>query len=197
MVVRDQKNQNSVNLFLNNYFNIIIVFVVILVLLISYFVVIKPKLDTTLATIQANNEQQQKLYDDQQKKLANLKIISDLYNKIPATDLQKFNGVLPDTYVQEKLFGELAEIITQNGFLLNSIAIAKSDKPETNAASTLSADVGVININLSLSAINYQGFKNLLKLLENNLRLFDITEVNFSPGENSASLTLATYYYKK
>lgn len=205
MVTKDNRNKNSVNLFLNSYFNIIIVFIVIIVLAVSYFVVIKPKYDKAMMSIKLNIEQQQKLYADQQKKLKSLQLIAELYKKIPAADIKKFNGVLPDNYIKERLFGELEEIISQNGFILNSVAIKEDEEKKSGAAGnnvaaeaaagTL-AKVGTINLELSISAINYTGFKNLLRLLENNLRLFDITAVSFSPGGNAATITLATYYYQ-
>jgi hypothetical protein len=197
MPSRVQKNNNFLNLFLNNYFNIIMVFVVIICLIGAYFIVIKPKYDETMAAIQSNLEQQQTLFNNQQKKLSTLKTISDLYNKIPSSDLNKFNGVLPDNYVKEQLFGELGEMITQNGFILNSVEISKNDAAAADTTIVQNPKVGVINVKLALSAVNYQGFKNLLKLMENNLRLFDVTAVSFSPGGNSASLTLSTYYYNK
>ena len=201
MAVRGQTNQNSLNLFLNSYFNIITVFIVIIVFVLVYFLLIQPKYDETMSLIQSNLEQQQKLFNDQKTKLNNLKIISDLYSKIPASDLKKFNGVLPDDYVKEKLFGELDEIITNNGYILNSIDISKSDgaatSPVVGSGAVQRAKIGAVNVRLSLSAVNYLGFKNLLKLLENNLRLFDITDLSFSPGGNSVGLTLSTYYYKK
>lgn len=208
MITRVQKNQNSLNLFLNNYFNIIILFIAITALVVAYFIVIKPKYDETMAAIQANIEQQQKLYSDQQKKLNSLKTVSDLYSKISSSDLKKFNGVLPDDYVKERLFGEMDEIIKQNGFILNSVQINKAEKKDETkkalseeeraaAAPVIKTNVSEITIQLSLSAVNYTGFKNLLKLLETNLRLFDVTQVNFSPSDNAVSLSLTTYYYNK
>lgn len=207
MITRVQKNQNSLNLFLNNYFNILILLVVIIVLTLSYFFVIRPKYDETMAAIQTNIEKQQKLYSEQQKKLNSLVTISNLYSKISSSDLKKFNGVLPDDYVKEKLFGELDEIISQNGFILNSVEITKTDKKTdakkeaaTDAKETvpeIKTNVSSLTIEMSLSAVNYSGFKNLLKVLETNLRLFDITQVAFAPGGNSATISLTTYYYNK
>lgn len=174
------------------------VVIVIMVLLASYFLILRPKYDSTMTAISLNYEQQQRLYVNQQKKLNNLKIITDLYNKISVADLKKFDGVLPDSYVKERLFGEIDEIITTNGFILNSISIDKSE-PAAPAEGVAAASVktGTLNIQLAISAIDYSGFKNLLKLLETNLRLFDITQLSFSPSGNSANLTLTTYYYNK
>ena len=197
MLTRDQKNQNSLNLFLNNYFNLILVFVLALILLGAYLAFIKPKYQETKLLIQNNLEQQQRLYTEQVKKLNSLKVISDLYEKIPIADLDKFNEVLPDDYVKEALFGELEEIITQNGFVVNSISLSDSGLSIENEEEANSKEkVGSLSISLSLSAINYNNLKNLLRLLESNLRLFDVTEINFDPGGNGVELILSTYYYK-
>jgi hypothetical protein len=183
------------------------VFTVISVLLVSYLVIIRPKYDETMNAIKINIEQQRKLYADQQKKLSSLKTIAELYQKIPAADLKKFNGVLPDNYIKERLFGEMEEIINQSGFILNSVDISQSEEEETDGIENKTktkiemtvgslAKIKTIYLELSISAIDYSGFKNLLRLLENNLRLFDITEVSFTPGGNSAEIMLSTYYYQ-
>lgn len=202
MTVRGNKSQNSLNLFLNDYFNIIIVFIVIVVLAVSYLVIIKPKYDEAMASIKIGLEEQQKLYLSQQTKLNSLQVVANLYKKISTVDLKKFNGVLPDNYIKERLFGELEEIVKQNGFALNSVTI--KDEEEKKAGDTgaavvpaVSEKIGTINLELSIGSINYTGFKNLLRTMENNLRLFDVTSVSFSPGGNSATIVLTTYYYQK
>lgn len=180
---QNPKDKNGLNLFLNDYFNIILVIFVIIFLTVSYFVVIQPKYDATRLAIKVNIEQQQRLYTEQQKKLNNLKTIAELYKKISPSDLKKFNGVLPDAYVKERLFGELDEIVTQNGFILNSVSINKEEpKAAEDGSVPLSANVGKLSLQLSISSIDYAGFKNLLRLFESNLRLFDITTLGFSPG---------------
>jgi len=198
MLTRDQKNQNSFNLFLNNYFNIILVFILALVLTAAYIIVIQPKYSAIMLALQSNIESQQKIYIEQQKKLNNLKVINSLYDKIAADDLTKFNEVLPNNYIKERLFGEIEEVITKNGFVVNSIGLEPAKVEEVIAGEPAPVvKTGEINIALSLSAVNYSGFKKLLRLLENNLRLFDIKEINFSPGDNSLELNLVTYYYNK
>ena len=197
MLTRDQKNQNSFNLFLNTYFNIIAVFILSLVLTGAYMIVIQPKYQKTMAAIQANIEQQQTLLIEQQKNLTSLKIVSELYNKIPAGDLEKFNEVLPNNYIKERLFGELDEVISQSGFIVQSISLEKSSADNKEGEEVTAEKTGTINLRLSVSAIDYAGLKRALRLLENNLRLFDIKELSFSAGGNAVDLVLATYYYNK
>jgi len=204
MVNRNVKNQNSLNIFLNQYFNILILFVIVVALVFSYLIILKPKFDQTLGAIQENILNQQKLYAEQKNKLADLKLISEVYGKISPEELQKFNSALPNQYVQERLYGEIEEIIVSSGFIVDSIRLASKEEKanlskEDEALLSLvpkSDKIGQVPVEISLSAIDYTGFKNLLRLIENNLRLFDIVDVNFSNAENKLSLKLITYYYK-
>lgn len=202
MVTQNQKNQDSFNTFLSNYFNIILAVVLIIFLLAAYFLVLGPKYQTTLSTIKDSITQHQLLYNAQKKKLADLKAISDLYKKIDPSDLKKFNTILSDAYVKESLFGEIEEIVSQNGFIINDIKLTRPEEADSGysngATSTpLAPNLGEIDINLSLSTIDYAGFKNLIKIFETNLRLMDISQVKFSAADSTANLTLRTYYYKK
>lgn len=207
MVNRNQKNQNALNLFLNDYFGAFLAIFLIAFLVGCYFFVIRPKYQDTLSLVQANIEQQQLIYQNSAKKLANLKALAEIYKKISPTDLQKFNSVLPDTYVRERLFGELEELAGQGGWLVTQISISPAEDPSKALAPTESTEnipgagisdkkLGRVSLEITLSAIDYAGLKSFLKILETNLRLFDVTDVSFSPSESSATLVLTTYYYQ-
>lgn len=204
MVNRVQKNRDSLNSLLKTYFSLFMLLLVILVLAVGYLLILKPKYQATLKTINDNYAQQQEYYASQNEKLANLKALNEFYKKIGSADLAKFNSLLPDQYAKERLFGELEETITRNGFVVKSINLVDSDSQEpgaegaaAEAGQTISPQLGQIKVQLSLGAVDYIGFKNLLRLLEANLRLFDVTQVSFSPDSEATSLTLTTYYYKK
>ena len=202
--------QNDLNVFLNNYFNIILAIALILFLLIAYFAFLGPKFRATQEAIKANTEEKQLLYETTQKRLASLKAVSEVYRKINPTDLQKFNSVLPDAYIRERLFGELEEIVGRGGWLVSHIAITPEEEAKApaqvvneegvavpaSAPAAKTKKIGTVNVQLQISAIDYPGFKNLLRMLESNLRLFDVTNIEVSPSGNTAAITLSTYYYK-
>jgi capsular polysaccharide biosynthesis protein len=200
---QNNKAKNSFNLFLKNYFNFILAITLIVFLMAAYFFILAPKYSATTAAIKDSITEQQKLYNAQQKKLANYKDIASLYKKVSPADLKKFNNVLSDAYVKESLFGEIEDIVNQNGFIIDKISVLNPEnKEKTKAASdavviAAPTNLGEININLSLGTVDYAGFKNLVKIFENNLRLMDISQVNFSADSGTADLTLRTYYYKK
>lgn len=210
MPVRNNHNNNDLNLFLNEYFSVLLAIILIVFLAGAYFFILGPKFSLTQDTVRSSLETEQKLYETSQKKLASVKAIGDIYKKINPNDLQKFNSVLPGNYVQERLFGELEEVVGRGGWLISSISI---DLPDGKKAAPAAVDedgnpiaaapvkaedkkLGKINLEMTINAIDYPGLKNLLKILESNLRLFDVTAVDFSSGSNSAKLVLTTYYYR-
>lgn len=198
------KQRNSFNLFLNEHFNWLVMAGMIFIFIFAYLFFIGPKLNITKSAIKDNIEAQQKLLLEQEKKLRDLKTMQEVYSEILPADLARFNGVLPNQYLKEALFGELEEIIVDRGFLLSSIVLssdmaAPADPnsiglPEMGTADT--SRVGVITANVSVSAIDYAGFKQLLATLEANSRLFDIKNVTFSHEAETADFEISTYYYK-
>lgn len=196
--------QNSLNNLLNSYFNLFVVILTTFLLFMAYSLILKPKVDATTIAISDNISQQQKIVQAEQTKLNSLKKSVESYQKINPIDLNRVNNILPNEYDKEKLFGELEEIITKNGYEANSISLTKEGEvsaaaggasPDTKVTEKASDKLGVINVTLVIGSINYANFKNFLGVLENNLRIFDITSVAMSG--NSANISLLTYYYKK
>jgi hypothetical protein len=201
MASRNLKNQNSLNLFLNNYFNALLAGVLILFFILADAFLIIPKFVATQEAVQTKINEEQNLYSASQRKLASLRAVGDIYSKINPADLQKFNGVLPDSYVRERLFGELEETVAQGGWLVNNITLSAGSAATAASATSTLAQINdpalqAVNVELSIATIDYSGLKSLLRLLENNLRLLDITSVKFSPGASTVDLTLTTYYYQ-
>ncbi|MFA6995608.1 MAG: hypothetical protein WC249_04390 [Patescibacteria group bacterium] len=203
MVDRGQKNRSTLLSWLDDYFNIVMIGVLFLFLFLAYWLVLSPKFLSVQDSIKTSLTSEEKLYASSQKKLAALSDINKVYEKIKLTaDLQKFNTVLPGSYAPERLFGELEEIITTGGWVLDNISINTSNNAsstdntaKTGKTNTVSG-LEKINVTLAVSGINYTGFKRLLRILETNLRLMDISSVNFSPSNNTVNLNLVTYYYQ-
>ena len=203
---RVRQSVNERNIFLNKYFNLILIFLVLIFLIFSYVMFIGPKHQAAEFLIKENVISQQLLLNQQQKKLDILKIITDIYSKVGPTDLLKFNAVLPYQYKQEQLFGEFEEIANKNGWILKEVGLSYPDEPESgqvelvaanegNFFGSLNPNVGRVEISLRFSGLDYQGVKKLLTVVEENLRLFDVSQISFSGG-SELSLTLMTYYYK-
>lgn len=200
----DLQDKNSLNLFLNKYFNMLLLLLLLIIFAVAYFLFLGPKFNLTTTAIKDNIEGQKRLYAEQEKKLRDLKTVKEVYDNISPADLKKFNSVLPDNYIKEQLFGELEEIVVKNGYIISSMNIASDDQVDPNNPNAMPAagapasdgNIGKVTVTVSIGAIDYQGLKSLLRTFEANSRLFDVESVSFSQGGNSAELEFVTYYYK-
>jgi len=197
--------QNYINSLLNNYFNLFVVIFVSFLLLMSYFLLLKPKVDMTTAAISENISSHEKLLQAEKIKLSNLQEAVLAYNNIDKVDLARVNGILPNEYNKEALYGEIEEVIKQNGFIPTSIVLSKDGESGVNATAQTNdpsavvkpvTNIGTVHISLTVDSVNYASLKNLLTVLESNLRLLDVKSLSLNDG-HSAALELDTYYYKK
>lgn len=210
---RKESRKNSINDFLNSYFNLFSVIFVLFLLIVAYLMILKPKMDMTIATIEDNISQKTKVYQAEKNKLENLRAIIDAYDKIDVIDVERIKNILPEEYDKEKLFGEIEELVTKNGFILNSISLTKDgenvddasnvnsnpslDSEKTNSPIVALPDnIGKIEMELSIGLIDYASLKRFLVVLENNIRIMDIESISFA-GDKSVTLNIKTYYYKK
>ena len=206
-MINNLVKKNLINTFLNTYFNLFVVILVSFLLLMSYFFILQPKINKTTQAISENISSHQKLLQAEKNKLTNLREAIDAYSKIDVIDSARINKILPNNYNKELLYGEIEEMIIKNGFIPTSITLNKEDEDQGTTGAVAKSDskveatkvsdkIGVVNISLSIASVDYAGLKNLLGVLENNLRLLDVKKLSLDGG-HSGSLELSTYYYKK
>lgn len=190
MSEKKKTRQEEVNIFLNKYFALLSFIVAILVFILLYSFIISPKLTQTKMVIKSNIGAQEKLFEEQKLRLKELQTIYNVYSKIPVSDLDTFNQVLPNNYVKESLFGELEEITSRSGYILESLDI--NDQGPTSISATIGAIEGVANI----SGLDYRNLKKFIQDLEKSSRLIDVQGISYSVEGESLELTFLTYYYK-
>jgi hypothetical protein len=199
----DLIKKNRTNIFLNRYFNLSVVIFTSFLLLMSYLLLLKPKVDETKIAISENIISHEKLLQAEKDKLSGLQAAIASYGEVNQVDLDRVNAILPNDYDKEALYGEIEEIVKQNGFVPTSIALfkegeeTKDNNTQTNQVpiNKVSDNIGLIKATVTISSIDYAGLKNLLTVFENNLRLIDVQHVSLSDG-NVATLEFLTYYYK-
>lgn len=205
MTDKERQNINKRNNFLNKYFNLILSALFLIILIFSYFYLLGPKLKASQSLIIDNISNQKLLLEQQKRKLATLESVISIYSQIPANDLNRFNSVLPYKYKKEQLYGELEEIVTKNGWLLQGMTIVNPQEEKEgvsqrelkgiNIYGTVNPLVEVLEVDIVVEGIDYLGVKKLLAILEKNIRLFDVSEISFS-GDSQAEIKLITYYYQ-
>ncbi len=177
-----------------------IVFLIILVIIIpSYYFLIKPQYDNYKANQRKISQLEKQRQLNIQQLLTNKKIITE-YEAINQLDKNKIDQILPQQPDLANLYINLEAIVQQSGLILENMTVEPvkvikkkvvfADDPKIKKNNQL----GIIDINLAVSNVSYAKMKNFFKMLEMNIRLFDIEKFNFVPAEGNLDLNFKTYY---
>lgn len=196
---------NKLNGFLAAYFNLITGLIVIIILSAGFAFVILPKYRQVDTKVKTANEQMEKEYIKLSGYLKKLQAINNDYGNINQDSINKIKKFLPAKPETESLIEKMEFVAKNNGVILGSLQVddglSKPDEKTGAAQSSLvnanlPPDVGVVKITMNMSGASYGVMKNLISVLEKSLRLMDITQLTFGPGDESLTLLIDTYYLK-
>ena len=194
----------KLNKFLSDYFRWLVVAIVAVVLASSYFLLLKPKYDQTMNHLNLANRQEQADFNAKNEELKKVKALLDAYAGIDPNYLDKVKAIAPAVQNKEELFSEINYLVSRNQLFLQSVSLSEVGGyggsnlvAETPADKEIAGKIRSVTVSLSVAGADYQGLKNFLAALENNLRLMDVTSLSFSPGGGSTILSFITYYVKE
>jgi hypothetical protein len=142
-------------------------------------------------------------FEAKKAELARLKDLLAVYNSLDKKNIDKINFIAPVKQNKEELFTEINYLVSKSQLVLLSVALsgggAYQDRgifKNTTEKNNQAEKIESVSVNLSISGTDYSAFKALLDLLENNLRLIDVTSLSFDPKSESTTLTMDVYYLK-
>jgi Tfp pilus assembly protein PilO len=118
-------------------------------------------------------------------------------NQITTSDKTKLNKFLPDSIDNIRLIIEISDMASARGLVAKNITINEAKK-SNDAMNIDNSPYGTLNIKFSVNS-TYENFLLFLGDLENNLRLFDVSDINFSASDTGFydfSIGLKTYWLK-
>ncbi|MFA6227260.1 MAG: type 4a pilus biogenesis protein PilO [Candidatus Paceibacterota bacterium] len=131
------------------------------------------------------------------KVVQNRKSLTDKNNKITESDKTKLIKMVPDNIDNVKLVLEISSVAEARNLSLKNISIGSSAKT-LDSIGPDSTPYGTLALKFSVNA-TYDNFLNLMKDLEQNLRIIDITDISFTStdtGFYDFSVSLNTYWLK-
>lgn len=181
----------------------------ILILILAFIGIIVlldlPKFQDILSLRKEIKEQKEK-FSGQQNIFAKVEKLTQSYEK-NKENLEKISYILPSGKDTPDLIVQLEALSLEGGLVLEGMGFsAPGEEGMLSKAEEARGEEGgavknyktlVINLNLIGS---YFAFKNFLKAVEDNIRLMDISSINFSPelrGESQLlkfNLSIKTYY---
>lgn len=196
---------SSINMILMRYFKLIALTLVVAILALGFFFLIEPKYKSIISKKEEVITPEDLKLDERLKYLNELKKIKASFAAINAEDIKRIKALAPTRLYHEELLAQLEKIILENGLLLNSIAITEAGSDNTSNANPPEGGGNVaqegsglpvkrIKINMSITGTDYIGLKNLLNIIENNLRLIDIVSLSADTKNKTTSIDAYAYY---
>ncbi|MDD2753106.1 MAG: type 4a pilus biogenesis protein PilO [Candidatus Portnoybacteria bacterium] len=121
------------------------------------------------------------------------------------SEAEKMAAVVPRKEDLSGLLVQMEALSSQNGLILNSIAFSSPAKkqdaaaPSSSGGESVSAFAKNTVLDISLSGAE-NAFRNFLKAVESNLRLMDVSSVNFNVSASSEQTdfqVLINAYYRE
>ncbi len=183
--------------FFIKYFIVILIVLSLIILVGGYFVFIKDKVNEIQKVgIIDKNSRENKL-SSAKEVLIRLEQLNADYSKLHDDQLQKLENVLPKKSEIPFLVIELQNFIKENDLILNSIDVGPlSTVDEVTTVNGLSNNLPkTLNITLTISGVEtYFKLKSFLDSLSAQLPVIELTSLNYTPGNETYSLNLTTYY---
>jgi len=205
----DDLLKGKINGFLISYFSYLVWGLAIIIFVVGLLLFVYPnyrQLD------QANRAAKENLLAENDKKADYLNSIINLkksFKLVKAEEVKKIIAMLPSGSDASGIISEIELIALRNGAILKSVKVnAEADRsaarqkveteekaePPAGIFEKLPAGVNRLKIEVSFGSINYPVLKNIIKTFENNLRLFDISKIDYDATDNKATLIIYSYY---
>lgn len=139
--------------------------------------------------------------------LLNYKEVSADYDRISPAEADKVNEILPVGVDKPSLYVNIESIVSDAGLTLENVNITESkspvqlkaktkakDLPDKSTPDQIKGELKIATINFSASGVNYSRLKNLLAIIEKNLRLLDVQSLDYNPADGVVTMSLASYY---
>lgn len=199
----NKKQQIAMN-FLFRYLSVLIFVFAFLSFIFGIFYIILPKYNSIKDDITSTNTAKEREKEDMELYLLKLNSYLNNFNKISDQEKERIDILLPDSGQVEYLLVNMESLVRKRGLMLLSLSVVEQKKTDENkvrrAKESESENIGLptgvsaVTIEMEIMGADYNSLKELLKEIENNLRILDIEQINFSPEGGSLSLEMTSYY---
>jgi Tfp pilus assembly protein PilO len=177
--------------------------IIILGIAIAVFFTFANPIYTEISTLKAQSASYDEALNNSKALETERDKLTQKYNEIAAENLDRLNKMLPENVDNIRLILEIEKLATPYGMVLKDVKYdtTEEETPKVNAvtpgnpAPSARKEYGTWELEFSTTG-TYPNFLNFLRSLEKNLRIVDISSVEFSSPEGSSTNTVPAYNYK-
>lgn len=176
------------------YFEVLVL-VAIAISVSGFLIFIQPGLRAVRVQGQSSLEASQRYVEQLQDYLDEIERVKDGLVSFNESQRARLAAIVPRQQDIAGLFVQMQALAQRHGFVLPSVDIAAAPAVTALDGEPSGSGLGELSLTFSVSGQDYERLKYFVSDLQQNLRLFDISVVNFSSAqEGPYSLTLKTYY---
>jgi len=183
---KEEKKKKAPSALWVRYYRSLVLFIFLAVIIIGWYVVLGPMFNEyrtiNVAAKKAEYDQYRQVLDRFQG------ILSD-WEAVSAEDKARLNYFLPEGKDIPELITMIEDMAQQSGFVVTVASFSQVEQPVIDRT-----NVYPLIVSLSLEGGDYTSLKTLVDKLETNLRLLDISSLNFQAGTGSYIMNINTYY---
>jgi len=125
-------------------------------------------------------------------------VLIEKYNQFPAKDIKRLEGMIPASVDNIKLAIEIQKIGEEKGLSVESVQYDPKEN-ETQSKDLLGREAATTNDDFEVFELEiiakgtYEQFINFLEGIEQNLRIVDVSKVEFTSGNAVLNTNIYTY----
>jgi Tfp pilus assembly protein PilO len=202
-------NEGQANQFLNRYYRYLSLILILVIIIIGYFSLLLPQYRKLKDTGIFENKEAENMLAEREQYLADLREMRQAYDELEIRAWRSLDNILPAEDEIYLLFAQMEVFARDNNLILTSInindgsidaaatgqSVANKAIDPSNVSVKPADNIRTVSLSLNLTGINsYENFKQFLDSIENNVRILDLRSLAYSPGNNTYTVTLTTYY---
>lgn len=186
--------QSSINI-LHYHFYLLVLLVSIIIVGLGVWLILLPKYQDLRSHALFDLDQQRLKLEQKQEELTNLNQTKEFFDSLSPAELDRLYLALPREAELPSLFAQIDKIAQTAGVKLSAVDIDMEGlAPRTAVQEATAPLVKSLLVSLKIEELDYFGLKRLISHLEKNLRMFNISALNFFPTGAGQTINLRAYY---
>jgi len=170
------------------YYPTLVIFVIIVLLVVGWFLAIQPQYDIYKNLDLDGKKAELDQYESTLAKLE--KTIAD-WEAVPTEEKTRLDYFLPTDKDIPELITMLEDMAMQSGFVVSKVTLSNVEMPAIQGT-----DIYPALVSMSLNGGNYNALKTYIEKVETNIRLMDVSSLNFQSGKGTYIFNIMVYYIK-
>ncbi len=198
-----ERKPNKILIFISKHFTEVVAGIVIFWLFLGYLLVLHNKIFSEQESVSKMQMQLKQQLAQKQQQLADIDKLFQSYQSLDESHFYKLNRILPKETEGPLIFAQLDALARANESVLMSVQVSEVSEQnlsELKLQQGINLPPGVKLVSVEANLLGKAGregygfYKELLQSVENNLRLFDLEDITFSPGLSVINLSGVVYY---